>query len=209
VDLEGRHAYDSRTVAHRCFLRFCRDTADVFPRQVVVQRRGTFIGASAALIAALALPLAASAQRKVADSDRLTGYGATKKAWAAHHVADPNPKLDPGCCFLPKQRDGNDRYFAVQYDGGRVFLYEMDFAPRISATTARRLMRKEVPPDARLVAHVRKRTCEQLLYRSAMLKSATGDGNVGVEFSFSGVGGRYRGVVGDVIVGPITTDIDC
>jgi len=66
-----------------------------------------------------------------------------------------------------------------------------------------------VPSDARLMKRVRKPTCEQLVYRSAMLKAALGSGKVGVEFSASGIGGRYRGVVGDVIVGPISTDIGC
>jgi hypothetical protein len=154
----------------------------------------------------LGAPTTASGDR---ESSELTGYGATRKAWATHHVADPNPKLIRGCCFLPKQRDGQDRYYAVLYDHGRVFMYSLHFAPRIGATLARRLMRREFPSDTRQIRTVRKATCEQIVYRSAKLKAATGSASVGVESSASGIGGRYRGIVGDVIVGPITTDTGC
>lgn len=96
-----------------------------------------------------------------------------------------------------------------QYSRARVFMYSMHFAPRVSAAVAYRLMKREVPPDARQVKRVRKATCEQAVYRSAMLKRATGSGTVGIELSATGSGGRYRGVVGDAIVGPISTDLGC
>ncbi len=121
-----------------------------------------------------------------------------------------NPKLVSGCCFLPKQRDGQDRYFTVQYDSGRVFSYEMHFDPPVTAATARRLiLLREAPPDARLRRDVRKSTCEQIEYRSSLLKNAIGTVVMGVELSRSAVGGRYRGIVGDVLVGGVSAAVAC
>ena len=77
---------------------------------------------------------------------RMSGYGATSKAWAAHHRADPNPKLFKGCCYLPQQADGTDRYYSVQRNGkGRVYAYSMHFAPKVSATFVSFLLRREAP----------------------------------------------------------------
>jgi len=127
--------------------------------------------------------------------------GATRKAWLAHHVVDPNPKLIRGCCFLPRQKDGHDRYYDVMYDRGRVFLYDMAFVPSVSARMARTLMVHELPADARLVKSRTKGTCAQFDYRSAMLKRATGHAAAGVEFSSDFVGGPYRsGVVRSVLL---------
>ena len=165
-------------------------------------------GFAAGIALLLAVPTAASGHH-TKQTVALTGYGATRKAWAAHHRADPNPKLIRGSCFLPKQNNGQDRYFDVMYGQGRVISYEMAFGPRITERFARFLMRKELPPDAHIVGQKRKPTCEQIVYRSATLKRILGDAHVGVEFSTTGAGGRYRGVVGDVIVGFITLDIGC
>jgi hypothetical protein len=161
----------------------------------------------ALVLALLVLPAAALSSPSIyrvvkIESAGLTGYGATKKAWAAHHVRDRNPKLVAGCCFLPKQRDGYDRYFTVQYDQGRVFSYEMHFDPPITAAKARRLiLLYEAPRDAHVSRDVRKATCEQIDYRSRQLKITTGYGLMGVELSRTAVGGRYRGIVGDILVG--------
>jgi hypothetical protein len=147
--------------------------------------------------------------------DHLTEYGATRQAWLSHHKIDPNPKLARGCCFLPKQRNGTDRYYAVQYgDGsfaprGRVFDFEMSFDPPISAARAKGVARFEMPPDARVIAHARKRTCEQLLYRSATLRGALGYATVLAEFSRTGAGGRYVGVVGDILFLPASSLTGC
>jgi hypothetical protein len=94
----------------------------------------------------MAWPSGAAAHDSTKQASRLTAFGAARQAWAAHHVADPNPKLFRGCCFLPKQNDGQDRYYAVQYEKGRVVSYEMDFGPRVRAPIARLLMKREVPP---------------------------------------------------------------
>ena len=155
------------------------------------------IGATAALLTlCVALPSVASNR-----SGTLTGMGATRKAWFAHHVVDPNPKLSRGCCFLPRQKDGHDRYYDVMYDRSHVFLYDMAFVPSVSATVARALLRHELPPDARLVRSKTKGTCAQFDYRSTMLKRATGHPTVGIEFSSDFVGGPYRsGVVRSVLL---------
>jgi hypothetical protein len=152
------------------------------------------------LAALMSLPSAAAAHDSTKQASRLTAFGATRKGWAAHHVADPNPKLLRGCCFLPKQNDGQDRYYAVQYEKGRVVSYEMDFGPRVRAPIARLLMKREVPPDARIIARTIRQTCEQTEYRSATLKRVLGSARVGDEFSSDEVGGPYRGIVRNVII---------
>jgi hypothetical protein len=155
------------------------------------------IGGVAVLVAlVVALPSAASS-----GSVTLTGMGATRKAWFAHHAVDPNPKLSRGCCFLPRQKDGHDRYYDVMYDRSHVFLYDMAFVPSISARVASALMAHELPSDAHLVRSKTKATCAQFDYRSAMLKRATGHPVVGIEFSSDFVGGPYRsGVVRSVLL---------
>jgi hypothetical protein len=163
-----------------------------------------------ALFLALAFSSAATSA-----SDQLTEYGATRQTWLSHHQIDTNPKLLRGCCFLPRQRDGSDRYYAVLYgDGtfapsGRVFSFEMSFNPPISAAQARRVARREAPPDARVVAHARRPTCEQILYRSRTLRGALGSSTVLVELSRNGAGGRYTGVVGNLIFSPASSILGC
>lgn len=152
------------------------------------------------LAALIASPSGAAAHDSTKQASRLTAFGATRQAWAAHHAADPNPKLFRGCCFLPKQNDGQDRYYAVQYERGRVVSYEMDFGPRVRAPIARLLMKREVPPDARIIARTIRQTCEQTEYRSPTLKRVLGYARVGVEFSSDEVGGPYRGLVRNVII---------
>ena len=137
---------------------------------------------------------------------RMTGYGATRKAWAAHHKADPNPKLIKGCCYLPQQADGTDRYYSVQRNGkGRVFAYSLHFAAKVSATFVRSLLRRdELPSDARLVRSKRKADCLFLQYRSGAAKRVLGNGTVGAAL-YSSETGPYTGRVKDVIIIEATT----
>lgn len=161
-----------------------------------------------ALAAAGAIVVGVQAARAFPE---LTGYGATRKAWAANHRADPNPKLIKGCCYLPRQKDGTDRYYAVQRDEhGRVFTYSMHFAPRVSASFLRFLLRRdELPPDARLVRRKRKPECLILQYRSAAAKRALGSALVGVAI-YSSETGPYTGKVKDVIIsGALVVGIGC
>jgi hypothetical protein len=157
------------------------------------------------LLAIAALALTAAANAAVG----LTGYGATRNAWAAHHQADPNPKLVKGCCYLPRQADGNDRYYAVDRDEkGRVYSYSMHFAPRISASEAKFILRQsELPRDARLVRSKRKGICLILQYRSAAAKRALGYATVGAAL-YSSAAGRYTGKVEDIIIMSLLTTSD-
>lgn len=138
-----------------------------------------------------------------AAGSTLTGYAATRKAWNAHHKAQRLPILLPGCCFGPQQNDGQFRYYNVQYSLNRVSFYDMDFGPRISATQARKQMKRELPPDAKLVAHKRRHSCEQFGYRSALARRAVGNANVGVEFASDVHGGSYDGKVKKVTIGSL------
>lgn len=107
-------------------------------------------------------------------SGRLTGIGATKAAFAAHHQADPNPKLVPGCCFLPKEQSGGDHFITVTYVKGRVFSYEIDYAPNAPLAIAESELGRELPSDAKLVSQVKKSECVMLQYRSATLAQIDG-----------------------------------
>jgi hypothetical protein len=157
------------------------------------------------LVGLLALAIVGTAAAAV----RVTGFGATRKAWAAHHRADPNPKLIKGCCYLPRQADGQDRYYSVLRDHGRVFNYSMHFAPRVSATVARSLLRTELPADARLLRSKRRAECLILEYRSAAAKRALGTGVVGAAL-YSSAAGRYTGRVADIIISEaMTTALGC
>jgi hypothetical protein len=86
------------------------------------------------------------------------------------------------------------------YEKGRVVSYEVDFGPRVRAPIARLLMKRELPPDARIIARTIRQTCEQTEYRSATLKRVLGHARVGVEFSSDEVGSPYRGPVRNVII---------
>jgi hypothetical protein len=136
-----------------------------------------------------------------ASAVRLTGYGAARTAWAAHHVADPSPKVVKGCCYLPKQADGLDRYLGVQSDKhGRVDSYTLHFAPRVSPSAARSLLRRsELPADAKVVRVKRSDNCVIVLYRSEAAKRALGSASV-VARLYSHDEGLYTGQVRNVWV---------
>ncbi len=106
------------------------------------------------------------------ESQRLTGFGATKKDWYAHHTPDRSGKFEPGCCFLPRNKDGHDRYAAVTFVNGRVFSFDMLFSPPVTPAEAKFWIKREAPPDGKVVFDVRKPTCEQIQYRSRLLAKA-------------------------------------
>jgi hypothetical protein len=157
------------------------------------------------LLGLIAIVLLAAAGGAGAAQRELTGYGATRKAWYAHHKPAESSILIPGCCFGPRQNDGQFRYYNVQFSGTRVFMYNMDFGPRKSSSDAREQMKRELPPDARLVAHKRKGRCEQFQYRSARAKRALGKALIGIEFASSATGGSYDGKVKKVTVGNLVS----
>jgi opacity protein-like surface antigen len=156
------------------------------------------------VLAVLAATVTATAAAAAA-APALTGYGATRKAWYAHHKLDKSPVLLAGCCFGPRQNDGQDRYYNVQYSLNRVMMYDMDFGPRLSAKDARRQVAKELPRDARLVAHKKRGHCEQFLYKSAAARRAVGKAFVGAEFASDATGGSYDGKVKKITIGSLVT----
>jgi hypothetical protein len=133
------------------------------------------------------------------SSGGLTGFGATRAAWNAHHSRDVG--YASGCCFFPKNSDGSDRYITLEYQSGRVASYEMLFKPAVPRAVALSELHRDVPSDARRVWDVKRATCEFVEYRSRALKAATGVGVMDLELSRTPLGGAYSGVVGDVLVG--------
>jgi len=63
--------------------------------------------------------------------------------------------LDPSegsSSFLPRNRNGLDRFVNVAFEGGRVYGFIMQFdAKTLDETGAKVLVRAELPPDANLV----------------------------------------------------------
>lgn len=77
------------------------------------------------------------------------------------HEPDPDPKLDEGCCFLPRTADGGDRYYAVFWDEtDRVYGYSMQFDDPPSLREAREVARREAPAGAKLVFDVGREPAE-------------------------------------------------
>jgi hypothetical protein len=113
----------------------------------------------------------------------MTGYGATKKVWLEYHGRDKS-------------------YYAVEYQRGRVISYEHTVRPKVSQSEELIDLRLDLPKGARLIKHRKLRTCAQLLYKSRRLKRKVGFAKFMIELSASGVGGTYKGRVGDVIAMP-------
>lgn len=91
----------------------------------------------------------------------LTGYGATKKAFDAHHRADP--KLKGG--YLPRLKDGRDS-LQVTFPGGLALWLVVNFAPAVSDEAALGAVKRVLPPDAQRIRVVRRAGCEQWFYGS-------------------------------------------
>jgi hypothetical protein len=127
----------------------------------------------------------------------LTEFGATQAAWRAHHT--PDPRYANGCCYLPRQRDGTDRYYALDYSTGpHIDMFEMSFVPTYSVRLARQVVKFEAGPGARLVYDLKKADCEQIEYRSTLLTRAVG-GAMSAELSRNANGYAPEGHVGDII----------
>jgi len=124
------------------------------------------------LLAGLAVAVSTacgSSSTSEATGAHLTGYGATKDEFAKGKTPDKDKEDD--CCFLPKQADGSDRWYAVMYDeNDRVYTYGMSFVPTIVIAGAQNVIIGELPPDAKLVATLKRRTCKIMEYRSATIR---------------------------------------
>src|SRR6188508_2236934 len=130
------------------------------------------------LLVSLSFALAAGcggSSESAADGPTLTGYGATREDFA--EGKRPDPARPGGCCFLPKQDDGTDRYNAVTYDDDdRVVAYSMAFGPPIRIGDAENVIARELPRDATRVWTIPKRDCKLVQYRSALIRETLSDG---------------------------------
>jgi len=105
----------------------------------------------------------------------LTGFGATRVVFAAHHQPDTNPKRIPGATFGPVEADGGDHIVSVFYEKGRVERFEIHYAPPVALALAETELARELPQDAKLVYRVTKpATCELRQYRSLVLARIEG-----------------------------------
>ena len=107
----------------------------------------------------------------------LTELGATEAQWRAHHTLDP---AEGGSSFLPRNRNGLDRFVNVAFDGGRVYGFIMQFDSKtLDETAAKVIVRAELPPDAKPVFESRKYLaspdvddqCDVLQFQSAAIGS--------------------------------------
>jgi hypothetical protein len=91
---------------------------------------------------------------------KVTGFGALKADWNAHHTAQgSSPNLTAGCCYNydPKLLDSpHYRYVNVDLDAksGRVLGYTMVLYPNTTIADARAQTMAELPSDATVVFFV-------------------------------------------------------
>lgn len=116
----------------------------------------------------------------------LTGFGASLAEWRAHHAANPDDRLSPGCCYGPPVRDpdngGTNDTWNVPTGDDPIDNLEHHFPPGTSEEVALRAVAGDLPADARLVNHVRESDCSTYIYSSAQLDHAT---NLGADISVS------------------------
>lgn len=139
-----------------------------------------------ALALAVVLPFATSArassgrtasEARVAQSSstepELPGIGATKKNWKRARKPDRNPKLQSGCCFVPKvtmEGRTQDTWVGVYYGDPpdrRVLSYYRNFndgTDEAAALTA--LARDDLPVDASVVWQKVDGSCRLVQYSS-------------------------------------------
>jgi len=151
----------------------------------------------------LAMAFVATTATAGTTTAKWTEFGATKKAWYSAHALDPNMPPYRGCCFLPRQRDGVDRYNGVtnRAIGGvpRVVQFEMWFAPPISLAAARNIVLQEAPPGSKLVSFTRLSDCVLMAFKSSALTRAFKSGSLkasqpimDVELQSSANGGPFK-----------------
>jgi hypothetical protein len=133
-----------------------------------------------------------SAKKPAAE---LTGFGASKAAWNAHHRADD--RFDPGSAYDPTpslargDQRHNDRYYNVQAQAGKITSYEMRFPPSTGIKEAKRSILAEFPSDANIGWFKRRSSCAQMWVGSAQIeRTNTIDGAL-VTFSSGEAGDQY------------------
>ncbi len=104
-------------------------------------------------------------------SATVTGFGATDADWNAHHTADS--RGCPGCLYnLSAVTPGNDEYFGVAHDGGRVTGYTLELPVGTSISAAKQRVKAELPADAIVLWTTKRDTCEQMVLQSPALGAA-------------------------------------
>jgi hypothetical protein len=113
------------------------------------------------------------------DPFGLTGLGALKAIWTAHHQLDTSKS--GGDAYLPRLSDGSDTWAAVGFakgPGNRLDGYNFDATPGISASAMKGYVRQQLPPDAVVLGDkvgsgaLAARQCETIVYQSALLGRA-------------------------------------
>lgn len=111
---------------------------------------------------------------QAATDPGLPGIGATRDDWNVRHTEDPDPKLAPGCCYVPvidtADQDHSDTWATVESDSGYIYSYQRRFPRHTDLTEATAMVaRQDLPPDARLVKHKLDGGCNTFVYRSRLL----------------------------------------
>ncbi|MGH9132210.1 MAG: hypothetical protein ACRDWV_11210 [Acidimicrobiales bacterium] len=123
---------------------------------------------------------------KATPPDLLSGYGATRAAWATGHQLDPS-----GTGFWPRLADGDDTYTSVSFVRGRALSYTEHLYPAISEAEALKVVNDEMPPDVKVigtkVSPALRPSCEQLVLSSPTIRTLAG-ANVLVELYSDGQG---------------------
>ncbi|WP_375490207.1 hypothetical protein [uncultured Jatrophihabitans sp.] len=116
-------------------------------------------------------------------SDHLTGFGATRAAWNAHHEPATDPSLDKGCCYGPDVAAPDNGGTASTWNvaasgdtGALISNLTHNFASHTSAATAlATITADDLPSDAQQTAQATQGVCATWVYRSASL-AASGTG---------------------------------
>ncbi|MDQ2754535.1 MAG: hypothetical protein M3R71_03190, partial [Actinomycetota bacterium] len=101
--------------------------------------------------------------------DLLSGYGATRAAWAAGHQMDP-----AGTGYWPRLSSGDDAYTSVTFIGGRALAYTENVYPAMSVADALKVVGDDLPPDAHLGQKDTRPSCEQVLVASRSISALAG-----------------------------------
>jgi hypothetical protein len=131
---------------------------------------------SSARADSLEAPTPSSASRTSAEA--LTGFGATRADWDAHHQADPDPHLDSGCCYGPPVDDPDNGGTADTWNlagngdkpGDRIVMVTHTFEPQTSeAEVISEVEREDLPADAVQVDEHLHDVCKTFVYTSSTL----------------------------------------
>jgi len=87
-------------------------------------------------------------------SINVTGYGASRASWDAHHKADLRPNIVPGSSYNhfqdPKRGGGFDRYSLVQWSDGVITGYDMSLPSGTKLKEAMLQTLLELPKDFKI-----------------------------------------------------------